>query len=127
MNLGFSEMFFIFLLALIIFGPKRLPEIGRQIGKFMAEFKRATNDFKYQLETEMRQLEIEETLKKEGADLKQVMAPPDGSISKMLNGVAEAREMMSAPGKTFMDILSEPASPPKDPNPKEAATTRPDA
>ncbi len=59
MNLGFSEMFFIFLLALIIFGPKKLPEIGRQIGKALAEFKRASNEFKYQLESEMRQMETE--------------------------------------------------------------------
>ncbi|PYV99319.1 MAG: twin-arginine translocase TatA/TatE family subunit, partial [Acidobacteria bacterium] len=37
MNLGFPEMIFIFLLALIIFGPKKLPEIGRQIGKALNE------------------------------------------------------------------------------------------
>ncbi len=47
------EMIFIFLLALILFGPKKLPEIGREIGKFMAEFKRASNDFKYQLQNEI--------------------------------------------------------------------------
>lgn len=61
MNLGFTEMAFIFVLALIIFGPKKLPEIGRQIGKFMAEFKRASNEFKWQLEAEMRQIEAEAT------------------------------------------------------------------
>jgi TatA/E family protein of Tat protein translocase len=61
MNLGFSEMAFIFLLALIIFGPKKLPEIGRQIGKALAEFKRASNEFKWQLEAEMRQIEAEAT------------------------------------------------------------------
>ena len=47
------EMIFIFLLALILFGPKKLPEIAREIGKFMAEFKRASNDFKYQLQSEI--------------------------------------------------------------------------
>ncbi len=79
MNLGFSEMFFIFLLALIIFGPKKLPEIGRQIGKALAEFKRYSNDFKYQLESEVRQWEIEETLRKEKEDLKQSILP-EGTI-----------------------------------------------
>ncbi len=59
MNLGFSEMFFIFLLALILFGPKKLPEIGRQLGKALSEFKRASNEFKYQLESEMRQIDTE--------------------------------------------------------------------
>jgi TatA/E family protein of Tat protein translocase len=59
MNLGFPEMIFIFLLALIIFGPKKLPEIGRQIGKALNEFKRASNEFKSQIETEINNLEIE--------------------------------------------------------------------
>jgi sec-independent protein translocase protein TatB len=61
MNLGFTEMAFIFVLALIIFGPKKLPEIGRQIGKALAEFKRASNEFKWQLEAEMRAIEAETT------------------------------------------------------------------
>jgi TatA/E family protein of Tat protein translocase len=58
MNLGMPEMIFIFLLALIIFGPKKLPEIGRQFGRALAEFKRASDDFKSQLETEIRQIEL---------------------------------------------------------------------
>ena len=64
MNLGFSEMIFIFFLALLIFGPKRLPEIGRQIGEAMTQFKRASNEFKSQLEDEIRNMEAEESRKK---------------------------------------------------------------
>jgi sec-independent protein translocase protein TatB len=86
MNLGFTEMAFIFVLALIIFGPKKLPEIGRQIGKALAEFKRASNEFKWQLEAEMRQIEAEATRERlvqaapetktvEGEDLKPVTTP----------------------------------------------------
>jgi TatA/E family protein of Tat protein translocase len=60
MNLGMPEMIFIFLMALIIFGPKKLPEIGRQIGKFMNEFKRASNEFKSQIESEISQLDVTE-------------------------------------------------------------------
>jgi Tat protein translocase TatB subunit len=59
MNLGFSETVFIFLLALIIFGPKKLPEIGRQIGRALNEFRRASNEFKAQIESEISQLEVE--------------------------------------------------------------------
>src|SRR5262244_1054509 len=59
MNLGFSEMLFLFFLALIIFGPKKLPEIGRQIGKALNEFKRASNEFKAQIETEIANIERE--------------------------------------------------------------------
>ena len=60
MNLGMPEMIFIFLIALIIFGPKKLPEIGRQVGRALTEFKRASNEFKSQLEAEVRELEFEQ-------------------------------------------------------------------
>jgi TatA/E family protein of Tat protein translocase len=59
MNLGFPEMIFIFIGALILFGPKKLPEIGRQIGKALNEFKRASNEFRSQIETEIANLERE--------------------------------------------------------------------
>lgn len=77
MNLGFPEMIFIFLLALIIFGPRKLPEVGRQLGKFMAEFKRASNEFKSQIESEMRQIEWEESQKKAAPP---VLQAPEGSV-----------------------------------------------
>jgi|SRR5215475_8720894 len=60
MNLGFPEMLFLFVLALIIFGPKKLPEIGRQIGKGLAEFKRASNEFQAQIQDEVRKLELDD-------------------------------------------------------------------
>src|SRR5271157_4291011 len=65
MNLGMPEMIFIFLLALVIFGPKKLPELGRQLGKALGEFKKASNEFKNQLETEMLNIELEERAKKQ--------------------------------------------------------------
>lgn len=68
MNLGFPEMMFIFILALILFGPKKLPEIGRQIGKGLAEFKRAGREFQSQIEDEVRKLEYE-------VDVKNTIAP----------------------------------------------------
>src|SRR2546430_13083107 len=60
MNLGFPEMIFLFLLALLIFGPRKLPEIGRQVGRALAEFKRASNEFKSQIESEINQIDLEE-------------------------------------------------------------------
>ena len=53
----------IYLVALIIFGPKKLPEIGRQIGKLLFEFRRASNDFKMQIEEELRAAEQAERQK----------------------------------------------------------------
>ena len=63
MNLGMPEMIFIFLLALVLFGPRKLPELGRQLGKALAEFKKASNEFKNQLETDMMNIELEERAK----------------------------------------------------------------
>ncbi len=65
MNLGMPELIFIFLLALVVVGPKRLPGLARQLGKYMADFKRASNEFKNQLETEMMNIELEERAKKQ--------------------------------------------------------------
>jgi sec-independent protein translocase protein TatB len=59
----FGDTIFIFLLALVVFGPKKLPEIGRQIGKLMVEFRRASNDFKLQIEEELRSAEQAERQK----------------------------------------------------------------
>jgi TatA/E family protein of Tat protein translocase len=59
MNLGMPEMLFIFVLALLIFGPKKLPEIGRQIGQALGEFRRASNEVRWKLESEVRKIEQE--------------------------------------------------------------------
>lgn len=58
-TLGVPEMAVIFVLALVLFGPKKLPELGRTIGKAMTEFRRASNDLKATFEREMQTLERE--------------------------------------------------------------------
>jgi sec-independent protein translocase protein TatB len=79
MGPSFADTIFLFLLALIIFGPKRLPEIGRQIGKVMNELKRASNEFKAQIQTEMDQMERQENNKK----ILEPSAPPAGAIASL--------------------------------------------
>ena len=59
-SLGIPEMILIFVVALIVFGPKRLPEIGRTIGKALGEFKKATDDFKSTIEREVRVDELKQ-------------------------------------------------------------------
>lgn len=61
-SLGDSAL--IFLLALLLFGPKKLPELARQLGKLMGEFRRASNEFRMQMEEELRVSEQEERQKK---------------------------------------------------------------
>ena len=53
-SLGVPELIVIFVIALIIFGPRKLPEIGRSLGKGLAEFKKASNDLRSTLEEEIR-------------------------------------------------------------------------
>lgn len=61
-SLGDSAL--IFLLALLLFGPKKLPELARQLGKLMGEFRRASNEFRMQMDEELRVSEQEERQKK---------------------------------------------------------------
>jgi sec-independent protein translocase protein TatB len=70
----FGDSIFIFVLALVLFGPKKLPEIGRQVGKLLAEFRRASNEFKFQIQEEIRNMEEEERRKKL-AEARAQMAP----------------------------------------------------
>ena len=61
---SFQDSAFIFILALILFGPKRLPELARQLGKLMGEFRRASNEFRSQMEEELRIADQAEKTKK---------------------------------------------------------------
>src|SRR6267378_3803208 len=97
MNLGFPEMVFIFIGALILFGPKKLPEIGRQIGKALNEFKRASNEFKAQIESEIANLEHQST-----PQILPPAQPPQGAIAngtltEIAPGEREENHIVRAP------------------------------
>lgn len=59
-DVGMSELLVIFTVALLVFGPKRLPELARALGKGLAEIKRSLNDAKRQVQTEFREIESQE-------------------------------------------------------------------
>ena len=64
-TIGMTDSLILMVLALVVFGPRRLPQIGRQIGKLMYEFRKASNDFKFQMEEELRNAEEADRRKKE--------------------------------------------------------------
>jgi Tat protein translocase TatB subunit len=115
MNLGMPELIFIFLLALVVVGPKKLPELARQLGKYMAEFKRASNEFRNQLETEMMNIELEERAKKEKEAPR--ILPPEPEPAEP--SVTPAQGIVS---RGNSEDISEAAA---DPGPVGAAETKP--
>jgi sec-independent protein translocase protein TatB len=80
-GMSFADTAVLFVLALLLFGPKKLPIIARQIGKALNEFKRASNEFKAQIESEINQLEYQERQQKREQEQKILAAePPAGSV-----------------------------------------------
>jgi sec-independent protein translocase protein TatB len=73
-NLGMADSLLLMVLALVVFGPRRLPQIGRQVGKLMYEFRKASNDFKFQMEEELRNAEEADRRKREEAERQQKLA-----------------------------------------------------
>jgi len=77
---GVQEMVVIFLVALVLFGPKKLPELGKTIGKAITEFRRAQSELKATFEGHMRELE------KEGESIKEVTRSYTNEIYNHYNG-----------------------------------------
>jgi sec-independent protein translocase protein TatB len=77
-SLGMWDSLILMVMALVVFGPRRLPEIGRQIGKLMYEVRKASNDFKFQMEEELRKSEDADRRAKEAERL--AALPPPQTI-----------------------------------------------
>ena len=103
-GMGFSETIFLFLLALLIFGPKKLPEIARQVGKALNEFKRASNEFKAQLASEISQIELE--------NQRQILPPapePGGSVATLPPASVETNSTAPEPAVIQQKALTKVA------------------
>jgi sec-independent protein translocase protein TatB len=81
---GFSgEMIFLFILVLILFGPKKMPEIARQVGRFMNEFRRASNEFRSQIESEINSLDSNAN----GSPRQQILPPLQAPLGSLANRI----------------------------------------
>jgi Tat protein translocase TatB subunit len=114
-NLGFAELLMVFAVALVIFGPRKLPEIGRTIGKALGEFRRATNDLKNTLEEEVRVDEVKKSLGETRETAFAGLAPPE-TVNRTAPGPAARREMP----RVSLD------TPPAEPPPSEIPAAEPD-
>ena len=85
-SIGMPELIIIFVIALIIFGPRKLPELGRSLGKSLAEFKKASNELRSTLEEEIR---VEEQKAK--------VEPPKGSEPPMASAPRKPMSRRSPP------------------------------
>ncbi len=113
--MSFSETIFLFFLALIIFGPKKLPEIARTVGKALNEFKRASNEFKAQIEQEISHLEVENK-----QTILPPSQPPEGASSRSRYADAELHHV-EAPALT--EATSQGASTPSEGSLVEVASS----
>jgi sec-independent protein translocase protein TatB len=94
-SLGMWDSLILMVMALVVFGPRRLPEIGRQIGKLMYEIRKASNDFKFQMEDELRKSEDADRQKKE-AERQAALALAAPAQTGINSQVSESRP--EAPG-----------------------------
>lgn len=102
---SFSHLAIIFLIALLVFGPEKLPEIARQIGKLMGDFRRASTDFRRVVEQEFAEIERQTREKEEQARQKALEAASPAPAQA--GTAAAAAESASAPAGL---AASEPAA-----------------
>jgi sec-independent protein translocase protein TatB len=105
-RMSFSETIFLFFLALVIFGPKKLPEIARQAGKLLNEFRRASNEFKSQIEQEIAHLEVEDKKK----TIPQAAQAPAGTTSRTLNVSSNASSNATNASQGELPSMPAPAT-----------------
>jgi sec-independent protein translocase protein TatB len=107
MNFGFSgEMIFIFLLALILFGPKKMPEIARQIARVLNEFRRASNEFRAQIESEVNSLELNKTANAAKSTLQPLKQPLGSLASRILNPSSGEKKSPDSAASAAADTTS---------------------
>ena len=79
-SIGMPELIIIFVIALIIFGPRKLPELGRSLGRSLNEFKKASNDLQNTLEQEIKLEEQKEQKEKDAAAAAARRAETEGPV-----------------------------------------------
>jgi Tat protein translocase TatB subunit len=117
-SLGLPELILIFVVALLLFGPRQLPQIGRSVGRALGEFRRASNDFKRTIEEEVAAEEIRDVHR----ELKTV-----GSESAATLGPAEPSRSPSGASAVAQGTADEQAAPTTQPAVTETPSEKPES
>ena len=99
-SIGMPELILIFIVALLVFGPKKLPDIGKSLGKGLAEFKRASDELKRTIETEIEQGKTEISVVKEHVSSVQntlISPPSEATVPRQPADPASVAVAESAP------------------------------
>lgn len=129
-SVGGPEIVLIFIVALIVFGPHQLPEIGRKIGGFVREFRRATNDFRSSVEREIGFDPVSglEATRKVRRDILATVSEPfrevtEGTVGTLKDVKTEVNEAIQSatpvPAKGAVSRSDDPAAVPAEEEPKE--------
>jgi sec-independent protein translocase protein TatB len=89
-TIGMGDSLLLMVLALVVLGPRRLPQVGRQIGKLMYEFRKASNDFKFQMEEELRNADEADRRKREEAERQRTLAVAQQAVAQAQDAAALA-------------------------------------
>src|SRR5271168_716299 len=112
---SFQDSALLVILALILFGPKKLPELARQLGKLMAEFRRASNEFRMQMDEELRLADQAEQQKKIAA--MEAAAPISPSIADTIPEPEHPHTTEPEPYTSEATALEPPTQEPLEPLP----------
>jgi len=127
--LSLPHLVVIFVVALMIFGPQKLPELARMLGKATAEFRKMTNDFRYALEDEVRELERNTRIREEEiataaraaqTPVPMPAAPPDGAVARETPDATPSAPAETAPESVPESVNDANLAPHADPGAPEA-------
>ena len=99
--IGMPELIVIMVIALIIFGPRKLPELGRSLGRSLNEFKRASNELKHTLDEEIRVEEQRSTERQQAPD---IPAPGRGRRRRRSGHSSAVGQRLSAYGPRSVSL-----------------------
>lgn len=121
--LSLPHLVVLFVIALVIFGPQKLPELARMLGKATAEFRKMTNDFRYALEDEVRELDRQNRIREEQAAAARIAeaakstapapspepeAPPEGAVPRSIPETTVTATVEPPAGEALQNTIHTP-------------------